>query len=55
MADPIKKETEFIIKTGFCDRCGAHRYFYQNKSGGSWFCQLCGDNERGEHETVEKH
>lgn len=56
MTNAIKKETEYDIKTGFCDSCATHRYFYQHKSGGSWFCQLCGYiNERcSANESMEK-
>lgn len=41
MTDKIKKDTEFVIRTGFCRECDSNRYFYQHKSGGDWFCQLC--------------
>jgi hypothetical protein len=47
MADAIKKETEHDVKTGFCDSCNCHRFFYRHKSGGPWFCQVCNwRNER---------
>jgi len=41
MADKIKKETEFNTQIKFCDECKRERYFYQHKSGGEWFSQLC--------------
>lgn len=56
MTNAIKKETEYEVRFGFCIECHTDRYFYRHKSGGKWFCQLCGNKDGDKnYDAVEKN